>query len=90
MIIWNDGSGNQTADLKYTNQGLYTGTNKGTISCNAQITAICDDFTAVENIGSEKPLPRKILLNGALYLIMPNGKVYDVLGNILNTTTAIE
>ena len=90
MIIWNDGSGNQTADLKYTNQGLYTGTNKGTITCNSQITAICDDFTAVENIGSEKPLPRKILLNGALYLIMPNGKVYDVLGNILNTTPAIE
>jgi len=28
-IIWNDGSGNQTADLKYKDQYLYAGANKG-------------------------------------------------------------
>ena len=81
MIIWNDGSGNQTADLKYTNQGLYTGVDKNNISCTSQITTLCDIHTAIEDAEVDKPMPRKILLNGALYLIMPDGTAYDVRGN---------
>ncbi len=41
MIIWNDGSGNQTADLAYKNQYLYTGANKGSIKASTLITDIC-------------------------------------------------
>ena len=83
MIIWNDGSGNQTADLKYTNQGLYTGVDKNNISCTSQITTLCDIHTAIEDAEVDKPMPRKILLNGALYLIMPDGTAYDVRGNLV-------
>ena len=83
MIIWNDGSGNQTADLKYTNQGLYTGVDKNNISCISQITTLCDIHTAIEDAEVDKPMPRKILLNGALYLIMPDGTAYDVRGNLV-------
>jgi hypothetical protein len=83
MIIWNDGSGNQTADLKYTNQGLYTGVDKNNISCTSQITTLCDIHTVIEDAEVDKPMPRKILLNGALYLIMPDGTAYDVRGNLV-------
>ena len=83
MIIWNDGSGNQTADLKYTNQGLYMGNNKGSIQCSSQVTAICDESTAVERDMVHQPMPRKMIINGRLYLLMPDGSRYDVQGNSL-------
>ncbi len=84
MIIWNDGSGNQTADLKYTNQGLYTGNDKGAIRCTSQVTNLCDsNSTAVENVEVSKPSTRKVLINQSLYLIMPNGDMYDVSGRLV-------
>ena len=83
MIIWNDGSGNQTADLKYTNQGLYMGNNKGSIQCSSQVTAICDESTAVERDTVHQPMPCKMIINGRLYLLMPDGSRYDVQGNSL-------
>lgn len=84
QIIWNDGSGNQTADLKLTNQGLYTGSNKGSIQCTSQVTNLCDsNSTAVENVEVSKPSTRKVLINQSLYLIMPNGDMYDVSGRLV-------
>ena len=84
MIIWNDGSGNQTADLKYTNQGLYTGNDKGSIRCTSQVTNLCDsNSTAVENVEVSKPSTRKVLINQSLYLIMSNGDMYDVSGRLV-------
>ena len=41
MIIWNDG-GTQTGDLTFTNQGMYTGSDKGNIKCSSKITALCE------------------------------------------------
>ena len=82
MIIWNDGS-NQTADLKFTNQGLYTGSKKDSIQCTSQVTEICGEPTDVEELVTNKPMPRKLIINGALYLIMPDGVVYDVRGNVV-------
>ncbi len=84
MIIWNDGSGNQTADLKYTNQGLYTGNDKGSIRCTSQVTNLCDsNSTAVENVEVSKPSTRKVLINQSLYLIMSNGDMYDISGRLI-------
>ena len=84
MIIWNDGSGNQTADLKYTNQGLYTGNDKGAIRCTSQVTNLCDsNSTAVENVEVSKPSTRKVLINQSLYLIMSNGDMYDISGRLI-------
>ena len=40
-IIWNDG-GTQTKDLAFTNQGMYTGSDKGNISCTSKVTALCE------------------------------------------------
>ena len=84
QIIWNDGSGNQTADLNLTNQGLYTGSNKGSIQCTSQVTNLCDsNSTAVENVEVSKPSTRKVLINQSLYLIMSNGDMYDISGRLI-------
>ena len=41
MIIWNDG-GTQTGDLTFTNQGMYSGSDKGNIKCSSKVTALCE------------------------------------------------
>ena len=43
----------------------------------------CDASTDVEDIDSNQFQARKLLINGALYLVMPNGQVYDVCGNLI-------
>jgi glycosidase len=79
MIIWNDGSGNQTKDLKYTNQGLYTGSTKDNISCSSRITALCET-TALKDATEAQPVACKVLIGQSLYLMLPNGDVYDISG----------
>jgi hypothetical protein len=82
QIIWNDGSGNQTPDLKYKNQYLYTGSNKGSISPTSAVSAICDDTEDIENIISSQRNDDKgklILHNGHIY-ILRGDKVYTIQG----------
>ncbi len=78
-IIWNDGSGNQTPDLLYRNQYLYTGANKGSIQPTTPVTTLCEALTISHTPTSSAPA-RKILLNGVLYLLLPNGTIYDMHG----------
>ncbi len=81
QIIWNDGSGNQTQDLKYQDQYLYTGANKGSIQPTKQITAICEPVTTLfESVESTKTLNKKVLINGVLYIQLPNGSMYNMHG----------
>lgn len=40
-IIWNDG-GTQTGDLTFTNQGMYTGSDKNNIKCSSKVTLLCE------------------------------------------------
>jgi hypothetical protein len=83
MIIWNDGSGNQTADLKYRNRYLYTGTNKGSIQATEQITAICEP-QGIET-PNELRQNRKILIDGVLYIVLPDGIMYDMHGKYVRS-----
>ena len=85
-IIWNNGNGgegNQTADLAFTMHGIYNFS-----GCNGTVTALCDGGenpeTAVEDVEINQPQARKILYNGALYLIMPNGDIYNAAGVLVN------
>ena len=81
QIIWNDGSGNQTNDLKYQDQYLYTGANKGSIQPTKQITAICEPVTTLLQSTEEiKTLNKKVLINGVLYIQLPNGSMYNMHG----------
>jgi glycosidase len=77
-IIWNDGGGNQTPDLNYRDQYLYTGANKGSITATSPVTAICELSTLV---GQPQNTPRatKILRDGQL-LILRDGKTYTATG----------
>jgi hypothetical protein len=80
MIIWNDGSGNQTADLKYYNQGMYSGNNKGNIQYTSPVTLMCED-TPVEDVPTT-PVPNthKVIKEGRLYIFY-QGLWYDAMGN---------
>lgn len=82
MIIWNDGSGNQTADLKYYNQGMYSGSSKSNIKHTSDVTALCEE-TDVEDVHVEViPTSYKVIENGHLYIIH-EGKKYDAVGNFI-------
>ena len=83
MIIWNDGGGNQTPDLKFQNQYLYAGANKGAIKATEHITQICAP-EAVEEVpvGIKS---QKIIINGHMY-IRVGDCLYDVTGRLITTT----
>ena len=84
MIIWNNnGQGLQTADLKFTMHGMYSTNSdiKGT-SCTSVVTTLCDDLsTDVEHV-EVTTTARKVLYNGSLYIILEDGRVYDVMGGL--------
>jgi len=82
MIIWNDGSGNQTQDLKYKNHYLYTGANKGSIQATTPVTAICET-TGIEHQQSVVK-SHKVLINGRLY-IRVGQQLYDATGQLVTT-----
>jgi hypothetical protein len=84
MIIWNNnGQGLQTADLKFTMRGLYTTNSdiKGT-ACTSVVSTLCDDIANdVDQIVVEKSTARKMIINGALFIMLEDGTIYDVQGN---------
>ena len=83
MIIWNNnGNGLQTADLKFTMRGLYTTNSdiKGT-SCTSVVSTLCDDLTNdVDQVVVDTSTARKLLIDGVLYIVLPDGRVYNVQG----------
>ena len=83
-IIWNDGSGNQTQDLVFRDRYLYTGTDKGRIQPTTLITAICDSTMGVEHITASGNRARKVIVDGRLCIILPDGRCYDILANLLS------
>jgi hypothetical protein len=83
MIIWNNnGQGLQTEDLKFTMRGLYTSDSdiKGT-SCTNVVTTLCEELsTDIEQGAVLSPSVRKVLINGQLYIILEDGRIYDIMG----------
>ena len=80
-IIWNDGSGNQTQDLTYKDQYLYTGSNKNSIQPTSLVTAICEPVTtSVEQIINRPATTMKIMRDGMLYILLPDGTMYNMRG----------
>lgn len=81
MIIWNNnGKGLQTADLKFTMRGLYTTNSdiRGT-ACTSVVSTLCDEISSdVEQV--IVPMARKVLYNGSLYIILEDGRIYDMMG----------
>ena len=65
-IIWNDG-GNQTGDLIFTNQGMYTGSDKGNIKCSSKVTALCEGGS-VPSDPEQPEQPETPVLDGTMCL----------------------
>ena len=80
MIIWNDGAGNQTADLKYYNQGMYSGANKGSIRYTSSVTLMCEDTPVEEVPAAPVTTTHKVIKDGRLWILY-EGVWYDALGN---------
>ena len=87
MIIWNDGSGNQTQDLVYKDQYLYSGANKGSIKASEAVTELCESLTGVQEIVQPAGTTecRKQVRDGRLYILLPDGRSYDMLGQTMIT-----
>jgi Glycosidases len=91
MIIWNDGSGTQTQDLKFRNQYLYTGANKGAIQPTELITAICEQNTAVEEVTAAAI--SVFVRDGEIVIIAPQQMqgqtipIYTATGQLIRTVT---
>lgn len=83
QIIWNDGSGNQTRDLRFRLHGYYMGSSKSDVDCTAVVTDLCSDVTGVvvPAAPARDETARKIIRNGHLFFQMRDGAVYDVLGH---------
>lgn len=93
-IIWNDGSGNQTKDLKYNDQYLYSGANKGSIEATERITAICEPVTSIDNATINN---LQIYVDGAdVVIIAPHMldkttlAVYSMMGQLYKQITLSE
>ena len=76
---WN-GDANQTVDITgITSNICYQLTQEG--DAKATYTVVdCPIATDVEDVEVQKPVARKVLINQSLYLVMPNGDVYDISG----------
>ena len=83
QIIWNDGSGNQTKDLKFRNHYLYAGNDKNAIQPASLVTDICEEITAVVDVAASDGL-RVFAYQGAIMLVVPQ----PMLGQTLNVWSA--
>ena len=80
---WN-GNANQTEDItNITTNTCYQLSQAG--DAKAQYTQVdCGDATNIDNVEIDQLQARKLLYNGALYLIMPNGDIYNTAGTLIN------
>ena len=80
---WN-GNANQTEDItNITTNTCYQLSQSG--DAKAQYTQVdCGDSTNIDNVEIDQLQARKLLYNGALYLIMPNGDIYNTAGTLIN------
>jgi len=87
QIIFNDGIGNQTSDLTFTLNGMYSGTSKSDIAVTSTITLNCADVPQGINDTSAD----KLVIysnNGSLYISAPKATtlyIHSIDGRLLRT-----
>ena len=80
-IIWNNGSGAQTVDIENVTTSTCYQLNATTgVSITATVVE-CRPLTALEDAETDStPQPRKVMIDNKLYILMPDGTMYDSLG----------
>lgn len=79
---WN-GNANQTEDMTFTANTCIQLAQSGDTKATYQVVD-CPVSTQVEEIEvPNKAMARKVLINQSLYLVMPNGDVYDISGRLV-------
>ena len=79
---WN-GSANQTEDMKFSTDACIQLTQSGDQKAKYVIVD-CDAATSIEDMLVNHDFPRKSVIDGALYLFMSDGSLYDVRGNLVD------
>lgn len=80
MIIWNDGNGNQTADLAFDMHGLYSGTSKSNISVTGTITTICENDVALEFVAQRSDEMKICGQHGQISIDSPEYGQINIIG----------
>ena len=80
-IIWNNGSGAQTVDIENVTTSTCYQLNATTgVSITATVVE-CRPLTALEDAETDStPQLRKVMIDNKLYILMPDGTMYDSLG----------
>ena len=73
------GDANQTVDMTFTANTCIQLSQSGDVKATYTVVD-CPIATDVEDVEVQKPVARKVLINQSLYLVMPNGDVYDISG----------
>lgn len=81
-IIWHDNTGKQTADLIYTNHGLYTGTSYADVQCTTTVSNVCANTTDITTTPLQQTSATKIIRNGQI-LIRRGENIYTIQGQKL-------
>ena len=80
-IIWNNGSGAQTVDIENVTTSICYQLNATTGVSIAATVVECRPLTALEDAEADStPQPRKVMIDNKLYILMPDGTMYDSLG----------
>ena len=80
-IIWTNGIGEQTIDITNVTQSTCYELDLSTYPYGVYVVDCSKDVTALEDVQiNNKPQARKIIVNNTMYILMPDGKTYTIMG----------
>ena len=83
-IIWTNGAGEQTIDITGVTQSTCYEIDKSVYPYHA-FEVDCASNTALEDAETDStPQPRKVMIDNKLYILMPDGTIYDTWGRKIN------
>ena len=83
-IIWTNGAGEQTIDITGVTQSTCYEIDKSVYPYHA-FEVDCASNTALQGAETETaPQPRKVMIDNKLYILMPDGTIYDTWGRKMN------
>ena len=80
-IIWTNGTGEQTIDITNVTQSTCYELDLSTYPYGVYVVDCSKDVTALEDVQiNNKAQARKIIVNNTMYILMPDGKTYTIMG----------